>query len=88
MNVALTPEMQRFVDDKVRSGQFRSPSDVIDVALSVLKESEALTPEALEELRADVRVGLEQLDRGEAGDWDADDVKARLRQHVREQGSH
>jgi antitoxin ParD1/3/4 len=82
MNIALSPEMQRFVEEKVKAGYFTSPSEVIDSALNVLKESEALTPEALDELRREVRVGLEELERGEGQPWDAEEIKARVREQA------
>ena len=82
MNVVLSPEMERFVQEKVKTGQFRSPSEVIDSALTVLKESESLTPEALEELRQELRSGIEQLDRGEGQPWDLEALKTRVRQNV------
>lgn len=82
MNVVLSPEMERFVQEKVKSGQFQSPSEVIDGALSVLKSSEELTPDALDELRAEVRHGLDQLDRGEGRPWDIEELKSRVRQNV------
>lgn len=82
MDVVLSPEMERFVQEKVKSGQFGSPSDVIDGALSVLRTSEQLTPEALEELRAEIRHGLDQLDRGEGRPWDIEELKSRLHQKL------
>ena len=88
MKIALTPEMHKFVKEKVKAGHFRSPSEVIDSALTVLKESEALTPQAITDLRREVRVGLEQLDRGDGRPWDLKAAKARVRQRTaREKGT-
>ena len=86
MDISLTPEMERFVQDKVSAGQFSSSSEVIVGALTLLKESEALTPEVLEELRRDIQIGLDQLDRGLGAAWDAEATKARVRERVARAG--
>jgi hypothetical protein len=38
MNINLTPEQERIVNDKLRSGHFRSVEEVIATALAVLSE--------------------------------------------------
>jgi putative addiction module CopG family antidote len=82
MEITLSPELLRFVEDKVKAGQFASASDVISGALDLLRQEESLTARDLAELREDVRVGLEQLDAGQGAEWDAEETKARLRAHV------
>ncbi|MFZ0958200.1 MAG: hypothetical protein WAN60_17795 [Candidatus Sulfotelmatobacter sp.] len=42
MNINLTPELERIVNDELRSGHFRSAEEVIAKALAVLREKEAL----------------------------------------------
>jgi len=80
MDISLTPEMARYVQDKIAAGQFSSSSEVINSALAVLKESEALTPDALEQLRREIDIGLTQLNRGQGQPWDPEEMKARIRQ--------
>jgi antitoxin ParD1/3/4 len=63
--IKLSPEMKRFVEEKVRSGQFASASEVVHGALSALRAEEELSPGDVEELRREVAIGLEQADRGE-----------------------
>jgi antitoxin ParD1/3/4 len=79
MNVSLSPEMARFVEEKVKTGQFQSPSEVINGALTAYQQAELLTPEALAELRDQVDIGIAQLDRGEGRPWDAAALKDELR---------
>ena len=74
--IRLSPEMQKFVDEKVSSGQFTSPSDVVDGALRTLQAQDDLSPEDVEELRAEIAVGLEQADRAEFVDFSAESVIA------------
>ncbi len=40
MNINLTPELERIVNDELRSGQFRSAEEVVAKALLVLREKE------------------------------------------------
>ena len=82
MTIALSPEMERFVEEKIRSGQYPSADQVIDGALAALRDAESLTPRAVEELRRDIRVGIDQLDRGLGKPWDAEEMKSRVRAYV------
>ncbi|MGV3723205.1 MAG: ribbon-helix-helix domain-containing protein [Actinomycetota bacterium] len=63
MTVTLPPELEALVDRKVAEGSYDSGLQVIQTALQLL---EARDQAKLEQLRADVAVGLAQLDRGEA----------------------
>ena len=40
MNINLTPEQERIVNDELRSGHFRSAEEVIAKALVILREKE------------------------------------------------
>lgn len=40
MNVSLTPELERFVAEKVASGRYRSASEVVRAALRLLEREE------------------------------------------------
>ena len=42
MNVSLTPELERFVDDKVESGLYNNASEVIREGLRLLKEHDGV----------------------------------------------
>ena len=65
MNVSLTPELERFVNQRLRSGMYGSASEVIRAGLRLLKEREKLVEARLAELRQEIAVGIEQADRGE-----------------------
>jgi len=66
MNVSLTPELERVVNEKVASGMYQTASEVVREALRLLKERD----ETRAHLRADVQAGFEQLARGEARSYD------------------
>ena len=38
MNITLTPEQEKIVNDELKSGHFRSAEEVIGVALQTLRE--------------------------------------------------
>ena len=40
MNVSLTPQLENFVQEKVRSGRYRSASEVVREALRLFEERE------------------------------------------------
>jgi len=70
MNVSLTPELERFVASRVASGRYQSASEVVREALRLLEEREQARQAALDRLRAEIAVGLEQAKRGELLDGD------------------
>lgn len=65
MNVSLTPEVETFVGEKVKSGTCTSASEVVRAGLGLLQEQDAEQAARLEALRRDVRKGGAQLKRGE-----------------------
>jgi antitoxin ParD1/3/4 len=76
MNVSLTPELERLVDEKVASGFYDSASEVVREALRLLKERDEIRSLARAELRRDVVAGVEELDRGESAALDMTAIKA------------
>ena len=88
MNVSLTPELERLVDEKVKSGLYQTASEVVREALRLLNTRD----EQLERLRTNVQAGFEQIDRGKATDYRgtdsrklAADIKARGRRRLHQQ---
>jgi len=65
MNVSLTPELEGLVNEKVRSGDYNSASEVVREALRLLKEQDALKLIRREELRREVMKGVDEIRRGE-----------------------
>jgi antitoxin ParD1/3/4 len=64
MNVSLTPELQHFVESRVDTGRYQTASEVVREGLRLLEERERSRETALEELRAKIKRGIEQADRG------------------------
>jgi antitoxin ParD1/3/4 len=75
MNVSLTPELEQIVAERVASGRYASASEVIREPLRLLDERDQLN-----QLRQDVRHGLEQLDQGRYRPFDYQAVERIKRQ--------
>lgn len=60
MNVSLTKELQKFVQDKVKSGLYRSSSEVIRDCVRRFKREEA----QLTALRQEIDLGLQDIEEG------------------------
>jgi antitoxin ParD1/3/4 len=71
MNVSLTPELEKFVANKVTSGLYNSASEVIRESLRLLKDHDTLREMRLNELRSQIQAGI---DSGEPQPLDIEDV--------------
>jgi antitoxin ParD1/3/4 len=68
MNVSLTQELEKFVQDKVQSGRYTSASEVVREALRLLEKREERLREreqALKAFQAELDRRIAELDRGE-----------------------
>jgi len=70
MNVSLTPELERMVNNRVRSGMYQTASEVVREALRVLDERDSLGT-----LRRKVQEGVAQIERGEYEEYDENTIK-------------
>lgn len=68
MTISLSPEAQRLVGEKLKSGAYRSADDVIHAALLASTEAESLAGLDAETLDAIDRAEA-QIERGEVHDW-------------------
>lgn len=59
MNVSLTPKLEEMVRKKVESGLYNSSSEVVREALRLLQEQDKARESRLNELRAEIRKGIE-----------------------------
>lgn len=79
MNVSLTPELERLVNQKVKSGKYTSASEVIREGLRLLAEQDELRRVKLQMLKQEIAEGIESLQRGEGKPLDIDAIKTRGR---------
>lgn len=64
MNISLTPELERFVQDKVSSGMYTSASEVIRESLRLLHTHDDLQAQRIKQLNQAIDLGLQQLSDG------------------------
>lgn len=64
MNVSLTPELEQFIDNKVKSGFYSSASEVIREGLRLLEEQETIKKKRIEMLNLEIDKGLASLKAG------------------------
>ncbi len=65
MNVSLTPELENFVNEKVKSGMYNSASEVLRESLRLLQEQDVIKEFRRNELRREIMLGVEQIKNGE-----------------------
>lgn len=76
VTITLRDEDQRFIASAVQSGRYGSESEAVSDAIAELRAREELRQARLGELRAQVMVGIAELDRGECAEWDVEEIKA------------
>jgi antitoxin ParD1/3/4 len=76
MNVSLTPELEKLVADKVKSGRYNSASEVVREGLRLLQDQDELKRIRLDELRREVMLGVEQIRNGQSTTVSIDELPA------------
>jgi antitoxin ParD1/3/4 len=82
MNISLTPELDMWVNNRVKSGLYNSSSEVVREGLRLLKEKEEQKEALRNELKEAVKVGIDQLDSGfsrELNTGTVDHIKMKFR---------
>jgi antitoxin ParD1/3/4 len=68
MTVTLTPELEQFVAEQLKSGHYRSVDDLIAQSLGMLRAQEEFIETHASELREKIAVGLDQIQKGQVVD--------------------
>jgi antitoxin ParD1/3/4 len=74
MSIKLSAEWEALLQDRVRAGAYPTVEDAVAEALELLK--------ARDELRQDIQLGVDEADRGELVDFDAEDIIAEGRRSL------
>ena len=82
MNVSLTPELERLVEEKVESGEYKSASEVVRHALRLLSRDDQEHKARLDALRAEIQLGDDDFENGRHSS--KEEVFARLRTELEE----
>ena len=65
MNVSLTPELEKFIADKVATGRYTSASEVVREALRLLEREEKSREEQIAEFNRELQARMDAMDRGD-----------------------
>lgn len=76
MDVILRPELEEYLKDKVRDGQFTDLNTALNYAVELLRAEDARFADNADELRQLIAVGVEQADRGDFVEFDGEEIKA------------
>jgi len=89
LNVSLTPELEKFVKERVKSGRYQTASEVVREALRLLEVHEQDKQEALARVKAKLQRGLEQAERGEVRDGEEvmEEILQRLQRRHKKSGA-
>lgn len=78
MNVTLTPDMENWIQEKVRSGSYNSTNEVVENALRLLHVYDEQRSRRIQSLRSELLLGIEQLNQGISRSFDqklVDEIK-------------
>ena len=64
-NISLTPEQDAFVESVVTAGEYQNASEAVRDALRVLQQRRREDALKLKALRAQIKAGVDALDRGD-----------------------
>lgn len=77
-NISLTPEQDAFVDKVVEAGEYQNASEAIRDALRVLQQRRREDSLKLKALRAQIKAGVDALDRGDFAEVNDGDLEPYL----------
>lgn len=82
VDISLTPELNAFLQRRVKSGRYQTTSEVVRQALRLLQHQEREREEGLKQLKAKLQRGAAQADRGDL--LDGNQVFQELRELIEE----
>lgn len=86
MNVSLTPELEKLVNDKVKSGRYNSASEVVRESLRLLQDHDELKRIRLDELRREILLGVEQIRNGQYSTLETDEDFSNFFEGIKRRG--
>jgi antitoxin ParD1/3/4 len=82
VNISLTPELNAFLQGRVKSGRYQTTSEVVREALRLLQYQEKEREESLKQLKTKLQRGAAQGTRGDL--LDGNEVFQELREMIEE----
>jgi antitoxin ParD1/3/4 len=68
MTVTLTPELEQFIAEQLKTGYYRSVDDLITQSVGMLRAQESFIESHKAELREKIAVGLDHIKKGQVVD--------------------
>lgn len=75
MKIELSAQAEQFIQQQVDSGRYASPEEAVEAAIRLWRDR-------TEELRREIHVGIDELDRGERSPLDMEEIKREGRQRL------
>lgn len=82
MPVLIAPDVEEMLRQQAETGPYASTDDVLRAALRLLRERDADHQRRLEELRAEIAIGLADIERGDVAEWNVEEIKAEGRRRL------
>ncbi|MBX3119024.1 MAG: type II toxin-antitoxin system ParD family antitoxin [Fimbriimonadaceae bacterium] len=83
MHVSLTPELDEYVLQKVKTGRYNSASEVVREALRLHQENDEVKRIRLDKLRNEIQRGVDDLDAGRFVEASAEELAELISQRGR-----
>ena len=74
MNIRIHPHLVEFIEKQIRKGRFDSADEVVNSALQHLSTHIEFPPEEIDDLKRELEIGLNELDRGDVVPWDPEEL--------------
>ena len=75
-------ELQQLIADEMSAGSYANPQDVVTAGVQLLRQQR----EELERLKAEVQIGIDQMERGEYNEYSREELRElfeRLKERAR-----
>ena len=87
LNVELPADLSKAVQRAIADGDYASPSDIVRSALHEWQVKRSSQDEGIESLRADMELGLRDIEAGRVSDFDAATIVTRGRARLADRSS-
>lgn len=84
MNVSLTPELEKLVQRKVKSGLYSSASEVIREGLRLMQDRDLEKKQNLTALKKEIQIGINQVEKNDVVDFNPEDIKQQGRKKLKQ----
>ncbi len=74
MEITLSPEFESYVDELIAAGKYATKDEALTDGLRALRERQELSGAELEDLRREIQVGIDAIDRGEYEEFDETNI--------------